>query len=211
MKIAAIINDAGQVVNSFERAQLCLYEQGPGGWTLKKQLGIELHEQMGLAEVKARLKHVCSQLEGCEVFLVNELHGLLHVLLQEMKFRIWKSAGGITEQMDLVAQKEAEAANFVPKPLPVPLPVGDSSDGHYRINLAEAMENDPSLNSRQILIPVLEKFAFQKLEIMCDHLPRWFPQECERRDFIKVSETPLDAGHGLKVIIQPRGRKAAAQ
>jgi Fe-only nitrogenase accessory protein AnfO len=206
MKIAAIINEAGKVVSRFERAQLCLYEQGPGGWTLKKQLGVELHDHMGLAEVKARLKHACSQLEDCQVFLVEELRGLLHVLLLEMKFSVWKSEGEIAKQMDFIAQKEAEADSIVPQPLPAPHPVGSLSDGHYRINLVEAMANDSSLNSKQILIPILEKFAFQKLEIICDHLPRWFPQECERLNLLNESESPQDTGHGLKVIIRPKGQ-----
>lgn len=57
----------------------------------------------------------------------------------------------------------------------VPLPSFERvADGHYRINLIAELQRDQALNSRMALIPILEGQAFEKLEILCDHVPRWF-------------------------------------
>ncbi len=209
MKIAVIIDEAGELVNRCENSRVCLYEKGLAGWTLEKQLRLDVPQGTGLPEAKRRLKGIFCQLDGCEVFLLRELRGLLFVLLQEMGFRIWKSDGALAEQLDQVVLKEAEVATVVLKPLPAPVPIGTAGDGRFRINLAEALENDPSLNSKQILIPVLEKFAFQKLEIICDHLPRWFPQECERLKLLTESESPNTAGRGIRVVVLPKRREVS--
>jgi Fe-only nitrogenase accessory protein AnfO len=204
MKIAAIVDEEGRVVNRLENGRLRLYEQTPEGWTLLKQIGLEVRGGMGLAEVKALLKQTFAQLEDCRVFLVGELRGLLFVLLQESGFRIWKSEGNIVEQMDQVVRKEAEAVKVVEQPVPAPVPVGPFSEGHYQINLAEVLKNDPGLNSKQVLIPFMEKLAFQKLEILCEHLPRWFPHECERLNLRAETGAPDPARHEMKVILLPK-------
>ena len=61
--------------------------------------------------------------------------------------------------------------------VPPPVPVGDPADGHYIVNLAQILEDNQALNSREILIPVLEDKTIKKLEIVCDHVPRWFYNE----------------------------------
>ena len=48
------------------------------------------------------------------------------------------------------------------------------ADGSSRVNLIEALENDASRNSRDVLWPVLSEGAFSQLEILCAHVPRWF-------------------------------------
>jgi Fe-only nitrogenase accessory protein AnfO len=201
MKIAAIVNEEGQVVNSYVKSQLYVYEQGPGGWLLKKQIFVDVRETMGLAEVKSYLEYIFRQLEGCEIVLLRELRGLLYVLLQEMRFRIWKSEGDIVEQMDQVARRETETRQAVAKPIPAPQLVGRPTDGCYRINLAEVMKNNPSLNSRQILIPFLEQGGFQELEIICDHIPRWVSQECARLDLHAEPGEVQASAPGMKAVI----------
>ena len=196
-------------MNSYVEGQLCLYEKGPAGWNLVKQLGFDIQSNMGLVEAKAHLKSAFSQLEGCEVFLLKELRGWVYLLLQEMRFRIWKSEGKILEQMDHVAQKEEEVRTIVQKPIPTPLPIGNTAEGRYRINLIEVMKSDPTLNSKQLLMPFMAKGGFQKLEILCEHIPRWFPMECERLN-LSMESGPDVSCHGVKVIVQPNNRKLPA-
>jgi len=170
---------------------------------LMKEFTFDMHANMGIPEAKTHLKRVFSQLEGCEVFLVKELRGLLYIL------RIWKSEGEISNQLDSVAKKEEEISQILQKPIPTPLPVGNTADGCYRLNLAEVMKNDSSLNSKQLLMPFIAKSEFQKLEILCDHIPRWFPMECERLN-LDMESGPDVSCPGVKVIVRPKTRKVSA-
>jgi Fe-only nitrogenase accessory protein AnfO len=91
--------------------------------------------------------------------------------------------------------------NMENKIIPAPIPAGDINDGYYKINLADILKNDPALNSREILIPFMEKKTFKKLEIFCDHLPKWFSREVDLLNLKVESENPDVSGHGIKVII----------
>ncbi|SKA15109.1 Fe-only nitrogenase accessory protein AnfO [Trichlorobacter thiogenes] len=89
------------------------------------------------------------------------------------------------------------------QPLPQPVPVGDSCDGYYQINLAEILKKDSSLNSKQVLVPFMSGVAFKKLEVLCDHPPRWFSNELGKLNLTVASELPDSTGAGLKVMVVP--------
>jgi len=76
----------------------------------------------------------------------------------------------------------------------------DLGSGRFRIDLISALSGHARLNSRQILLPILEGTAFDKLEILCDHLPRWFEPKLRELN-LKADCVPLQAGHGVKAIV----------
>lgn len=88
--------------------------------------------------------------------------------------------------------------------VPLPVLIGDISEGRYSINLAEILEENPALNSRQILMPALEGTSFKKLVIICDHLPRWFNNELRNLKLTAESEVPDETGKWLKVVVSSR-------
>ncbi len=88
--------------------------------------------------------------------------------------------------------------------VPLPVLIGDISEGRYSINLAEILDENPSLNSRQILMPALEETSFKMLEIICDHIPRWFNNELRNLKLMAEPEVPDESGKWLKVVVSPK-------
>jgi len=82
--------------------------------------------------------------------------------------------------------------------------IGDPRQGEFWIDLKEALEHESGQTSRQILIPFLERGRFRKLEILCDHLPKWLTWELERLGMSAESEAIDVTGHGQRVTIYPR-------
>lgn len=95
--------------------------------------------------------------------------------------------------------KRADHPDFG-KAIPAPQSVGD---GCYRINLANILANDSSLNSKQVLVPFMEGVTFRQLEVLCDHPPRWFARELYKLNLTVASEQPNSAGKGCKVLVVP--------
>jgi Fe-only nitrogenase accessory protein AnfO len=203
MKIASYVDDGGKVANFYEPGCVCLYERAAGTWVRRKELALALRVGMHLAEVRMRLKAMAAHLEECKVFLAGEVKGIPYTILEGMGFNIWKAEGSVIERLDFVAQKEREAAEAAGRPKPTPLPVGDIRDGLYHINLTEVLGSDPGLTSRQVLIPFLATTAFQKLEILCDHPPRWLPGELARLNMRAETGTPGHPGGGVTIIVLP--------
>ena len=94
----------------------------------------------------------------------------------------------------------AAGVSEIATPLPAPEPLGD---GCYRINLAEFLANDSSLNSKQVLVPFMAGVAFKQLEVLCDHPPRWFARELYKLDLAVSSEQPDSNGTGVRVLVVP--------
>ena len=238
MKIAIFVNTRGDLADCHESGHVCLYEKRSGVWTKVKEISLEMNLDMSLSEIKSGIKNAVSQLDECEVFIVRELKGLLHALLvEEMGFRTWKSKGTVVEQLEHVARHEQKFAALMENPaiaaeeqpcgrvarqkscgsgcsmpggqIPKPLSVGDVHDGYYRINLAEVLNNDPGLNSKQVLVPFMEEGRFRKLEILCDHPPRWFSSALKTLNLMAETETLESSGRWLKVVVMPKNADPA--
>jgi Fe-only nitrogenase accessory protein AnfO len=90
-------------------------------------------------------------------------------------------------------------------PTPIPIPVGDDSERHFEIDVAAILEKDSTLNSREVLIPILEGKNFRVLDVHFDHLPKWFSQTIDQLDLsADILESVLPA-HGLnaRITVKP--------
>jgi Fe-only nitrogenase accessory protein AnfO len=97
--------------------------------------------------------------------------------------------------------------NSLPRPACRPgqgaAPIVPIGEGHYQLNLAEALRSGSGLNSREILLPFLEETSFQKLEIFCDHVPRWLSQKLEELKLGAEFEALGTPDRGTTAIIFP--------
>lgn len=233
MKIATYVDQAGAVANVYEQGEVRVYDQVDGTWTCVQTLPFRVDYEMTLTQVKAAVRDVATALGDCKVFLSSEVRGLIYSILQEeMGFHTWKSDGSLDHQLDTVAEKEVvyaaekarEAAQAAAAPkvrasgccggggggwirLKAPPPAAEAlGDGHYRFDLVRVLKDDPNLNSRLALIPVMEETPFSRLEILCDHIPRWFTRKLldlnlraefeHRADQVRVMVFPKHDGQG---------------
>ncbi len=208
MIIAAYMDGGGKVADFFEKGSLCLFGKVGDVWTKTKEVPLDLDPGMGLADLRARIGQAAAQVEGGHVFLARELRGVLRVFWEEAGFRVWKSsAGTLAEQLESARRQETAALRMeaaARAALPQPLPVGDPSDGRYRIDLAELLRRGSCHVSRDLLMPFFETVSFGRLEVCCDHVPKWFGMELPELD-LTVESQALDAsGNGMTVVVVPK-------
>jgi Fe-only nitrogenase accessory protein AnfO len=215
MEIAAYLDAENMPVSLYGNGALRLYDDGlPGGaWRAGAAISFRLDERMTLAQVKAAVVGAVRALGDCRVLLSGEVRGLPYSLLQEEHgFRAWRSEGELSRQLDYVRARETEAAVQkkyeivlrASQPVPAPMPVRDGEAGHYWIDLRAALEHASNPTSRNILIPFLVAGRFGKLEVLCDHLPKWMAWEFERMDLAAETETLDATDSGLKVTVYSR-------
>ncbi len=228
MKIATYVDGTGELASPSVGGHVRIYDDASGAWEAIRDMAFEIKPDMTLCDVKSAIRQIVVQMEDCRIFLSTAVRGLIYSVLQEEAgIHIWKSQGPILEQLDIVAGKEAERiarreAPSMGTPPPARCAAGNCGDGgngrpvagkpvatsalerigngRYRIDLARILASDPNLNSRQILMPVMEEASFETLEILCDHVPRWFS-----RTLIAMNlRAEFDASsQGLKVLVFP--------
>ncbi len=184
MKIAAYVDDNGQLASPYDAGVITLYESESGNWTPIKDIALAIRADMRLAEVKTAVRQAVAEMDGCSVFVSATTTGLVNAVLQEeLGFHTWKSGGVCLEQLNVVAAKEAELAATLSTPVPLettflgrkrccgsgserlsskqtpaaPISLARGADGSSRVNLIEALENDASRNSRDVLWPILSE------------------------------------------------------
>ncbi|MGO9597045.1 MAG: Fe-only nitrogenase accessory protein AnfO [Isosphaeraceae bacterium] len=82
-------------------------------------------------------------------------------------------------------------------------------DGRYRINLAAILAKYRNANSMDVLVPLLEGTDFTSLEILCNHLPRWFDGKLTHLN-LHAEVQPLDGPRGgLSALVTPKTAKVA--
>lgn len=197
MQIAVYADSHGCIASPYGGAGgVDLYTRQPSGWWREKHIPFSISPDMGLKDVKAALSALADTLGACRVFIASETRGLLYTLLEdELGFATWRTSGPVAEKLDEVAELQAarlakeEAIRSAPGHTGCGRGHGSSGttgvtvkaevlpDGTQRLDLARALAEHPDLNSQDILFPLLETPGLKKLEILCDHLPRWFSQK----------------------------------
>jgi len=84
-------------------------------------------------------------------------------------------------------------------------------DGHHRIDLSAILAKYKSANSMDVLTPLMEgpllhEAGFGKLEILCDHLPRWFSGKLAELGLsAEIETTP----QGVRAMVFPHSKEGS--
>lgn len=214
MKIAAYLDLQATPVSLYTPGLLHLYEYrevaGHGGWHLLRQVPFAVDAAMRLPAVKAAVHAAAAQLDDCQTLLSGDTRGMIYTVFQEeLGYRTWTSNGPLLQQLDGVRAREIEQTAkkrfdiVALSNVPAPMLIGDPRDGHFWIDLKDALKHESGSTSRQILIPFLQAGRFRQLEILCDHLPKWLSWELERLQLSAESEMIDATGSGLRVTVLP--------
>ncbi|UYO41054.1 Fe-only nitrogenase accessory protein AnfO [Rhodopseudomonas palustris] len=228
MKIAAYVNAEGEVAKVSDKGVILLFEQQGEVWKVRKTIRFAVRPDDGLAEIHASLAAMVPELEDCRLFLSRSVRGVVNSLLQELGVQTWQSHGPLFTQLETIARKENERAQQSVKAARAerrsrrrrhhqdgarndlddikPVLVGDDDSGHFRLDLVRLLQDDPGLNSWDILIPFLTGTPFRQLDLVCDHIPRWFSRAMRALNMdAEIMELP---GLGVAATITPKQAEA---
>ncbi|NEW89625.1 Fe-only nitrogenase accessory protein AnfO [Rhodopseudomonas sp. WA056] len=224
MKIAAYVDAEGEIAKVSDKGVILLFEQQGEVWKVRKTIRFAVRPDDGLAQIHASLAAMVPELDDCRLFLSRSVRGVVNSLLQEMGVQTWQSHGPLFAQLDTIARKENERAQQSTKASRAerrsrrrrhrqggadsdldeikPVLIGDDDSGHFRLDLVRLLRDDPGLNSWDILIPFLTGTPFRQLDLVCDHIPRWFPRAMRALDMdAEIMELP---GLGVAATITPK-------
>ena len=181
MNIAVLTDNEGNTLSFNESGMVKLYSNEKGTWSCIREFPFELHEGNGLAGIQNSIQSMLSRLDECRIVMVKFIKGVPLSILKESGVSVWKVDGSPLAFLEHIKEEEEkirlEHQKSIQPALPEPLPVGDKKYGIYAIDLVHVQAKAAGFNSKDVLLPFLQSRVFQKLEVVCEHLPKWFEKE----------------------------------
>lgn len=176
--IAVYVGENGATTSFYEKGRIVVYRKKRGKWNVLREKDVILDQNMGMKELRGKMREVLFFLNGCQVFVGLSIVGVPYFELERSNFSVWEFEGKPVEFLDYILDKEEEArvpeAGHTHEPQLAPVEI---SGGCYRISLKEIQENNTGVTSKQALLPFLRKGNYFSLEVICSHFPPWLEAE----------------------------------
>ncbi len=174
--IAVYVNEEGVTALPGEKGNVRIYDKKENDWLVVREDPFELGENKSISGIRRYMQEMVQRIEGCKVFVGKAIAGQLYYVLEANGFESFEADGhpetfldSILKDMTMEPRKTAE------KKLSPDMYINPTEEvGVYFLNLKTALNLDCSLTSKKLLMPFLKKREFRSLEILCDHVPRWF-------------------------------------
>jgi Fe-only nitrogenase accessory protein AnfO len=186
MKAMAIfLNSEGLTAALEEAGSIRVYTKNStnDSWEISEEFAFSLLESSSILELRNLISSMIQRIGDCRIFVAREVAGQLYNVLEANRFTIYEVEGKPEQFLDSILASEAEETRkSIEKSKQVTecYPEKTNLEGVYYINLQVAMSADPNLTSKKILLPFLMKKDFKVLEVICDHIPKWFDVEFEK-------------------------------
>lgn len=202
MKIAVFVDETGNVLPFSAAGIVDLYSDESGKWMCVNQIPFDLSSASGMNEIRTNIKLLISEFEDCELLVIDSIKGFAKVVLEEFKVGTWQFKGiFLFHLLDKVREELAKVKKAQEKLHVTPVLVGSEVDGCYEINLSAILDKDCGLNSRDLLIPFIQKTNFHTLTIDCNHTPKWLESAMI---LMKLSYDVTETEDGLlRIVIKP--------
>lgn len=178
MKIAVVENENQQTSSIFEPGFIAVYEEDGGEWKVLNRFENKVCNARGMAAVRMAVGDTVKQLGDVKVVVASEIPGIASGTFQAARFDIFlvesnvlDILGSIKEDMlETIEKQQEEPRKFEIKDFLVP----GENKGDFSINIEDIMFKYPGLTSKKILIPYLKDGDFNRLDVICSHMPKWF-------------------------------------
>jgi Fe-only nitrogenase accessory protein AnfO len=202
-KIAVLIGKNEETTTFDKEAVVEVFLKKGGEWEVIQKIEVVLEESMGIAEVRQEAVRIAKALGDCRLIVGKKVYGMAYNVFETMKFAIWEIEGRpetfldeVVEQEEAYVRQKMDKAN---EKLTEESYIKKLDEGHYLIDLLHIQSLDRSISSKQAIIPFLEKQLFERLDIVCTHIPPWIETQIEKYA-VRMKIEGLDNGN-YKVIL----------
>lgn len=176
MKIAVFIDTQGEIASVFTPGIVRVFTYYGDHWRPVKDIPYALGQEMDLTEIRTRTLAMLTELTACRHFVALDIHGALRAWFDGMGITMWQCRGSAQACLSAVYHSVRRRALPQVAAQQTYIQTG-TDDGEYHINLMTALASDAGLTSKQLLLPFLQTRTFTRLNVICDHLPKWFAQQ----------------------------------
>jgi Fe-only nitrogenase accessory protein AnfO len=178
LKIAVVETNNQKTSSIFEPGFVAIYGEDGGGWKVLNRFENKICIAKGIAAVRMAVEDTIKQLDNVKIVVASEIPGIAFGTFQAAGFEIFlveNSALDILdsvkkEMLEVIEERKEKPNEFDMKQF---LEHGVNK-GDFSLNMEEILLKNPELTSKKILIPYLKNSEFNRLDVICSHIPKWF-------------------------------------
>lgn len=199
--IAAYLDNQGMITAFGEPGVATLFVKASSGWQCCREVPCPSTSSMSLAALRQQTLTMLEALPECRHIVARDIQGVLLAWLDGRGITMWRCSGKPAPCLDRIAER-IHSSSQVTSLHPETFFQRGKQIGEFHFNLIDALANSgEGHTSRRLLQPFLQQKQFRRLEIICDHLPKWFAT-LDAGEFSIVSEPHADGT--FCVVVMPQ-------
>lgn len=172
-EMAVFVNDNGETASIYHQGIIKIYQRKQGQWSLLKERDFYLGENNTIKDIRIKMKQVIDFLEECKTFVGLTVTGVPYFELEKARCSVWEYQGRPRDFLDDILRMEEEEQHQKQSQSFISILPQVIENGCYRVSIKEIQQNNYGLTSKQVLLPIINKGEYEKLEIICNHIPPW--------------------------------------
>jgi Fe-only nitrogenase accessory protein AnfO len=178
LKIAVVENNNQKTSSIFEPGFIAIYEEEGGEWKVLNRFENKVCNAEGIAAVRMAVADTIKQLGDVKIVLASEIPGIAFGTFQAAGFEIFLVENNTLdvldsikkEMLEVIEERKEKTREFDIMQFLEP----ETNKVDFCLNMEEILLKNPELTSKKILIPYLRKGEFNRLDVICSHIPKWF-------------------------------------
>ncbi|PYG84817.1 Fe-only nitrogenase accessory protein AnfO [Ruminiclostridium sufflavum DSM 19573] len=188
-KIAVILNSKKELIHFEEGSCITVYNKSGSSWKAENTVSYSL-DSLDISDIRDCIKAVIPELNSCKIIIAKTISGIPYIVFDRAGFAIFEAASLSDSLLDEILSDVEEASkkkSFSTAELNTS-PIETEIPGIYFLNLIELQEKHPEISSKKALQGFIENTPFDKLEVICSHIPPWLENYPSPRRLTCISE-----------------------
>ncbi|WP_069998311.1 Fe-only nitrogenase accessory protein AnfO [Cellulosilyticum sp. I15G10I2] len=201
-KIAVLMGEGDETIAFSESGVIKVFLKKGGEWQIIQEIDLSINLCMSISSVRKKIIEIASVLDDCKIIVGRKVDGIAYNVFEAMAFSIWEFEGLPQNFLDYILEKEYEIqeTNKQQSQLVKPPYIEQLDDGYYKIDLEQVQTISPGISSKQVIMPVLEKQVFRRLDIICTHIPPWLENQIQKYQLKMEAESLCSGGYSVKLL-----------
>ena len=176
--ISVILNsleDTGSIWDDACRIQI--FTNGAAGWEAGESVPIRFDRTQPFMSLRAEITETAKKLGDAKILVGKSVSGLAYQIFDRMGFQVIEANRFSPRLLDRILNEIDEAdrcgKDEEETGRKAALPRETETPGHFYLNLIELQQKAPDISSKMTLQPFFDTTPFDRLTVLCRHLPPW--------------------------------------
>lgn len=172
--ISVILNSLGDTASIWDDAcRIQVFTHGSAGWEAQESVPIRFDRTKPFASLRGEITETAEKLGDAKILVGKSISGLAYQIFDRTGFQVIETDRFSPRLLDRILNEIGDADRRRKDEEATALPRETEIPGHFFLSLIELQQKSPDISSKMALQPFFDTTPFDRLTVLCRHLPPW--------------------------------------